>query len=436
MTNRLCFISLSLILLTLAFFPLPISADDDTGRTAADYLYELGLFRGTGNDSDGLPLFELERSPTRSEAIVMLIRLMGLEQEALDSSYSHPFRDTSEWNEPYIAYAYNKGLAKGISDTMFGADDKVTAPMYVTFILRALGYSDSGDSPDFSYTGSVSYAAGLGLVDGRFSDDMEFTRGDAAIISENALSQPLHNSVKTLYQRLAGDGAIKNAPYWNAGKTALMVPVEYNKDKGYVISYKTLQHFFPEMTKALRTSSTPEDSVIYRSDRYNAAELKFIEALSYEKGNTRDGIYDGQTLTLYNDSEYYLLDNSYNILAKCITPKDISGSYTFTFSTRVQIDGAKLNADYHKVVDTVSQNWDKNVFELGEERYKPHDDGSGISYARLVKMNGTYLSDGWYYAVFSYPSAFERYPIEDAEKAMTTVFFFCRIVQLRKMVST
>ena len=71
----------------------------------------------------------------------MLLRLMGLEQEALNSSYSHPFTDVSGWSEPYIAYAYNKGITKGISQTRFGSNDKATASMYATFVLRALGYT-------------------------------------------------------------------------------------------------------------------------------------------------------------------------------------------------------------------------------------------------------------------------------------------------------
>ncbi|MGB4647879.1 MAG: S-layer homology domain-containing protein, partial [Acetivibrionales bacterium] len=179
MLKRLCLIGLTMILLaSMMFQPMPSMAASGDWQSAAEYLYELGLFRGTGTSSDGTPVFELERSPTRTEALVMLLRLMGLEQEALNSSYSHPFTDVSGWSEPYIAYAYNKGITKGISQTRFGSNDKATASMYATFVLRALGYTDSGDSPDFSYSGSVSFAVKIGLVDSRLLNDNEFTRGD------------------------------------------------------------------------------------------------------------------------------------------------------------------------------------------------------------------------------------------------------------------
>ena len=60
--------------------------------------------------------------------------------------------------------------------------------------------------------GSVSFAVKIGLVDSRLLNDNEFTRGDVAVISKNALSQPLRNSSKTLFQRLADEGIIKDAP--------------------------------------------------------------------------------------------------------------------------------------------------------------------------------------------------------------------------------
>jgi len=409
----------------ILFQSLPALAADNDWQNAAEYLYELGLFRGTGTDSGGAPVFELERSPNRSEALVMVLRLMGLEEEALSSDYSHPFTDSSEWNEPYIAYAYNKGLTMGVSKTRFGANEPATAQMYITFVLRCLGYTDSGNSPDFSYSGSVSFAADIGLVDSGFSDYTNFTRGDVAIISRNALSQPLRNSEQTLYQKLVDNGVIKaSAPYWNEDKTALMLPAEYHEGKGFVVSFKTLSSLFPETAKVLYTTATSEETYSLSSDRYSAEELQYIDALSNEKHYERLGWANGDIVRVPPVTTLYLVDKNYNILAKCAAPKQIVDSCELIFTTQVKINGERLNADYRKIIDTVSQNWGKNLFELSEERYNPYGDISDYSNIRFVKMNGSYISNEWYCVVSSYASYFEYDPIEEAERIMTLTFFY------------
>jgi|GEM_PF-958268 len=429
MLKRLCLIGLTMILLaSMMFQPMPSMAASGDWQSAAEYLYELGLFRGTGTSSDGTPVFELERSPTRTEALVMLLRLMGLEQEALNSSYSHPFTDVSGWSEPYIAYAYNKGITKGISQTRFGSNDKATASMYATFVLRALGYTDSGDSPDFSYSGSVSFAVKIGLVDSRLLNDNEFTRGDVAVISKNALSQPLRNSSKTLFQRLADEGIIKDAPNQGNGdkpgqddeKTDLTVPVKHHIDYGTYIPRQTLLSLFPKMDKVLYTTTTEEDFTdpygVKVSDRYGFEELMFIDALANEKIYVQYGSKSGDMVRLFPGSTLYLADSSCNILARCTVPeKNIT---EITFSLKAGIDGAMLNSEYRKIVDTVSENWGKNLFELSKEQYKSQDGKS--SSVHLVKMNGEYVSDDWYCAIWEYSPGFERDLIGDAEYAIAT----------------
>ncbi|MBR4870147.1 MAG: hypothetical protein IKU12_05150, partial [Oscillospiraceae bacterium] len=45
------------------------SATADASRSA-QALYDLGLFKGTGTRPDGLPLFDLDATPTRNQAII------------------------------------------------------------------------------------------------------------------------------------------------------------------------------------------------------------------------------------------------------------------------------------------------------------------------------------------------------------------------------
>ena len=64
----------------------------------ASALKVLTLFRGS--DTGFGQGFDLERTPTRAEALVMLIRLLGEEDEALACTAKHPFRDVDPWAVP------------------------------------------------------------------------------------------------------------------------------------------------------------------------------------------------------------------------------------------------------------------------------------------------------------------------------------------------
>lgn len=57
-------------------------AASEEAVAAANALYSLGLFSGTGTDANGNPEFDLDRAPTRNEAVTMLVRLLGKEGEA------------------------------------------------------------------------------------------------------------------------------------------------------------------------------------------------------------------------------------------------------------------------------------------------------------------------------------------------------------------
>lgn len=178
----------SFLFVTVMLFttvPTAFAASDDA-LSAADALHELGLFNGTGTDADGNPIYDLDRAPSRHEAVTMLVRLLGKETEAKSETWEIPFTDVADWAKPYVGYAYANGLTSGTSATAFGGNDTVTAAQYITFILRALGY-ESGT--DFQWDKSWELADTIGLTSGEYSNSTNsFTRGDVAIISNNALS--------------------------------------------------------------------------------------------------------------------------------------------------------------------------------------------------------------------------------------------------------
>lgn len=170
------------VLMCLTFFPVNVGARYfTTEESHAQALKNLGLFRGV-SDTD----FDLERPATRVEAVVMLIRLLGRENDALSRHDWHPFMDVPEWANDYVGYAYAEGLSNGISATEFGTGE-VNSAMYLTFALRALGYSDA--LGDFTWSNPYDLARQLNLI--RWNVDLEnFLRADIATVSLAALQAP------------------------------------------------------------------------------------------------------------------------------------------------------------------------------------------------------------------------------------------------------
>ncbi|MBE5039636.1 transglutaminase domain-containing protein [Ructibacterium gallinarum] len=209
----LCSVLISGLLQTL----LPVSAFSPTysyeedAVNAAVYLYSLGLFQGVGLLPNGMPDFALTETPTRGQAITMLVRLLGGEQESLENAYAHPFLD-SDWASPYIGYAYYYGLSNGVSNELFGTEEPISLNQFLTLVLRALDYEDV----DWENPYATAEKAGLIYYDG------EFMRGDIAFICANALDCFLKGSSMTLYQKLESQGSLSYS--------ALPVPLENSED--------------------------------------------------------------------------------------------------------------------------------------------------------------------------------------------------------------
>ena len=192
-------------LLCLGAAPAAFAAGGAEPQQAAEALYDLGLFKGVGYGADGKPDFALSAAPNRAQAITMLVRLLGRESEALAGSWSTPFADVPDWAVPYVGYAYAKGLTKGVGETAFGSDAAVTDSQYLTFVLRALGYSSG---TDFRWDAAWELSDALGFTAGEYPKASAFLRGDLALISYQALSAAYKGSSKTLLESLAEAGAV------------------------------------------------------------------------------------------------------------------------------------------------------------------------------------------------------------------------------------
>jgi len=177
------------------------SRDTSFEEGLATDLKALGLFKGVSETN-----FDLNREPTRVEALVMLIRVLGKEAEALNSNNNHPFTDVPAWADKYVGYAYENGLTKGTSATTFGTENANSA-MYITFILRALGYSDVAGE-DFTWDNPYILAKKIGILP-TFVDTSNFLRADAVTVSYAALRSNLKNSEMPLRESLENQGVFE-----------------------------------------------------------------------------------------------------------------------------------------------------------------------------------------------------------------------------------
>ncbi len=187
-------LSLMLAVVLISVMLIPAYAAKTTeAATKASALKQLGLFKGV-SETD----FALDRAPTRAEALVMLVRTLGKEAEALSGSFKHPFTDVPSWADKYVGYAYEKGLTRGVSATQFGAGS-TDSDMYLTFMLRALGYSDAAG--DFSWNAPDALAKAVGILPDSISTS-SFLRADVAIISWAALEADLKGGMQRLASKL------------------------------------------------------------------------------------------------------------------------------------------------------------------------------------------------------------------------------------------
>ncbi len=209
-----------LLVLALLFSLAPAALAAGTSEiNAANALYTMGLFQGTGTNKDGTPIYDLDSVANREQAVTMLVRLLGKENEALAGSWNTPFTDVSAWAQKYVGYAYANGLTNGQTSTTFGGSDKVSARDYITFVLRALGYSSD---TDFSWATAWEKSDNLGITSGEYNASSVIDRGQMALISYNALGISRKNTNVTLLSSLVADGTVASSNVSIAGASGLL----------------------------------------------------------------------------------------------------------------------------------------------------------------------------------------------------------------------
>lgn len=90
---------------------------------------------------------------TRAEAATMILRLMGMEEEAQAvAGNPSPFTDVPEWANGYVNLAYEKGIVNGVGGNHFAPEELCGARDFVTMLYR-LTHLEEGT--DYTWATSV-----------------------------------------------------------------------------------------------------------------------------------------------------------------------------------------------------------------------------------------------------------------------------------------
>ena len=322
---------------------------------ASDYgcakgLYTLGLAQGY--DTTGTN-FGLNDNMTRIQTVVQVIRFLGKEAEVKASSYTHPFTDVPAWANNYVGYAYANNITSGRSATKFDPDGVVDEMQFLTFMLRAIGYSDKDG--DFVWNNPFALAKSIGMNESD-SASAGFVRGDAFRISWNALYATAKNSAP-VYENLAAAGVfsaedlVKAADVAAAsvelGTPVMAEPISAtveNTDDYYVLSKadymdKTTAGFLGQMIGFLS-----DYKYVWNKDGSPRVALPEEWWLGICRGNDVAGNpYHTKIIKLYWNDETKMWDNwiadaySIDIMGQHIL-RDMRENYG-TFTTKVITDG-------------------------------------------------------------------------------------------------
>ena len=382
---------------------IPVSAAAATQSDAADVLYDLGLFRGTGMDEDGNPDYDLEGVPTRGQAIVMLVRLIGAESKAAANKQPHPFNDVPAWAETYVGYAYANGLVNGVGARRFGTNQQVLPIMYITFVLRALGYSDKGKDADFSYHDAVAFAQSIGLTEEDYSE--EFSRGDMVMVSYAALNLTMKDSETTLIQSLANGGTVDAYHAKNAGfdiEMEVRIPAESSTESDASWGYNRVSIRAADILAAFPTAAgytytdipndRPSYSNLYRSIFYYEEEMIFLYSLTHTFGLEEwciGKITDLSILSLdYTSAFIFILDSNKRILGTLSAKgQDFSDGHAVFTRGGGGVNGAALYDTVVTRMNELMSTYDGAVITIGDG-FRPTDRVAGY---RITRLHPVYI---------------------------------------------
>lgn len=302
-----------------------------TTQQKAEALKTLHLFQGTDKG------FELDKTLTREQAVTLIVRLLGAEEEALEKKPAHPFTDVWEWANPYVGYAYCNGITKGTGNNIFGYGEHVTEAQFLTMILRVLQYEDDAD---FTWDSPYALAERLGLPVVR-AESGTYTRGNAVDVIWALLGVQFKSGNQTLAEALIAKGVFTLESYKEVCGTS-------NSDSGRpsnsgwpVIQPKPDEPVDPEIPD---DPEEPDGLVVYVAadgdDSGAGTKDAPFRTLEAARDYVRSNNTDKQPVTVFLRGGEYVLSQTFTLTAEDSGTAEAPVSYRAYPDEEVVISGS------------------------------------------------------------------------------------------------
>lgn len=313
MRNLRKYLSVLLVVAMLATSMVPaFAAPSFTYADEATKLNELGLYQGI-SDTTFDP--DLGTALNRETAVVMLLRIFGLEDEAAAMTAAEvaaalkPYtdaKDVSAWAVNHMAYAIANGLVQGMSETTLAPKVAVSGKMYATLILRQLGYTVAGN--DYNTAAAMlADKGGLTAAEAVKFNDKNLIKDDLVGISFGSLAA-VDADGKTVIANLVAGGldaelAAEFGGYVAPTATPTPTPAAAAVSK---VSTDNLKSFKVEFNKAVDSTTftfTANGAIATDNVRlYAGSTIQNIAAVAFASDYKSATIYT--TAALAQDTTY------------------------------------------------------------------------------------------------------------------------------------
>lgn len=197
MKKNIFMILLLFFILSIVMPEYVIADTQEKHLSSGKTLQSIGVLEGNGSGD-----LMLEKNLSRQDMVVIISRLYKEENKAKSFIVKPKFLDLSEDHKfyiPYIGWAVDKGLIKGMDKDNFGFGLNVTIQQFQAVLLRALGYEEESRL----WTTVPDLAEKLGITkDLKVNPKDDLTRGDMAVMTLNTLQLTKKGSTLTLAEVL------------------------------------------------------------------------------------------------------------------------------------------------------------------------------------------------------------------------------------------
>ena len=221
-------LAISLIFVIIGGLITPVFANGNLRyQEEAKKLYELSLYKGISEDTYEP---DLEGMLTREQSTIILLRLIGEEDDALKMTQAEvkialaPFKDAklvSDWAKNQVAYAVKKEIMKGYNG-LLDPQGGLKGIQYASLLLQAIG------EQDFEYRSALDKLVVIGAlktgVDTIRFDKEQLTRDDVVGLSYAMLTVKTENG-KTMIENLVENGEVSRVKAEELGLVEPEAPV-------------------------------------------------------------------------------------------------------------------------------------------------------------------------------------------------------------------